>query len=447
MLRRHLQVALVTAVACSLVLPAMAEEKKVPQKRALEKLVGKLYEEEGYDTTRREEVFLEIDEVLSKKDGMEALAVPSFWVEAIHTGRFSKRRGETAKRIAENKIEFQLRNNAKGSANVAFHGGTKYSAKKAASPLYLAVLEEGQDAKAYVKNLVETQPLLKENWIVAAVAADAKTFPVLKDPTVVIKPLVQLREWFNVDSNHWFVEGSGATCGPVQTLATSLIPDRVAGIVLRNPTEAITSSNSAMTTAFVLQSDAGAAVGEAWTKLDETHNKAVAAGAEGETAMIEWLTTHPGRKLPKSYSFETTITTDNSSGTDWTGTLRIVSPGKHGEKTIVGVDYDREANKVSVSGENLNEFILYMNDELLDLDKEVTVEVNGEVVAKKVFVRQMRDMFDYADSIGEFGRVFPSSFRGTVPTKIEAAPEEGEKKDGDGGNEGGEGGKEEGGDK
>jgi hypothetical protein len=98
-----------------------------------------------------------------------------------------------------------------------------------------------------------------------------------------------------------------------------------------------------------------------------------------------------------------------------------------------------------------------MNDDLLDLGKAVSIVVNGEEVVNKVFERRMREMFEVADIFGEFGRLFPSQYRGVVKTAVPAATDDkpegdGEKKDGekpDGDEEGGdkESGDKEGGDK
>ena len=433
MLRRHLQVALVTAIALGTTLPLQAADKKVPEQKKLEKLVASLYETDSNESAEREEIYLLIDKVLGKKKGnMAALAAPGFWAHSIHAGRFSKRRGETPKKVKEKKVEFELRNGGNGFATVAFHGAAKYS-KKVSHPYLFVLLEEGQDAKAYVKNLVETRPELKAGWIVAAAAEDSKTFPVSKDPSVALPVIVHLtRSWFNVDSDRWFLEGSGKMSSVIQELACTLIPDRVAGVVLRNPTEAKASHNAAMTTAFVLHDEAGKAVAEAWNKLDETHNKSAVAGAEGEAAVLAWLLGHAGRKLPKSYSFETTMKKQPPHNPDWTGSLRVISPGEYDKRTQIDVDYDREKNTVSVAAENLSEFILYMNDELLDLDKEVSVSVNGEVQITKIFERRMRDMFETASILGEFGQVYPSSYRGTVKSNItEAAADSDKKEDGD----------------
>jgi hypothetical protein len=102
--------------------------------------------------------------------------------------------------------------------------------------------------------------------------------------------------------------------------------------------------------------------------------------------------------------------------------MNIQSPGKRGVPTKVTVKYMKDSNTVDIQSDNLGEFWIYMNDDLLDLDKEVAIFANGTQLAKKVFERNLRDMIDIADRVGEWGRMFPAHYRGVVPTKIVAPP-------------------------
>jgi hypothetical protein len=63
-----------------------------------------------------------------------------------------------------------------------------------------------------------------------------------------------------------------------------------------------------------------------------------------------------------------------------------------------------------------------MNDDLLNLDNEIVVFVNGTQIAKRVFERDLRQMLMIADTYGEWGRMFTARLRGVVPAKIVAPP-------------------------
>ena len=84
---------------------------------------------------------------------------------------------------------------------------------------------------------------------------------------------------------------------------------------------------------------------------------------------------HPGSPIPtKAY---------------WLG----VPPTAVEEGTYVRAEIDRATNKVKVEGQGVRSVTLYFNDVLLDLDKPITVELNGQ--AQEVVV--VRSLDDYLD--------------------------------------------------
>ena len=93
------------------------------------------------------------------------------------------------------------------------------------------------------------------------------------------------------------------------------------------------------------------------------------------------------------------------------------------------VSYDRDASAVTIDGENIGEFVVYMNDDLLDLDKPISVNCNGSELVTKVFERDLQEIFVTADTWGEYGNIFTASYRGFAPASI-AAPEEGRRGEG-----------------
>jgi hypothetical protein len=264
-------------------------------------------------------------------------------------------------------------------------------------------------------------------WVIVAIA-DSDEFPISKDPSVALRPFAEIRERFSTDANRWYLEGVGGACDAVQKAASSdFLSVRLTGLVLRGPATAVTTANSALYSTLVVHgktSTDGAAAFEAYKKIDEKTNAAIvlddvlAVNAPNEQ-VLGWLAQHSRRMSPNSYTYVTTLT-DAGGGEPWTGSIHIQSPGKRGVPTKLTVKYLRESNTVDIQCENLGEFYLYMNDELLDLDKEVAVFVNGTQIAKKGFERDLRTMIEIGDTWGEWGRMFPARFRGVVPTKIVA---------------------------
>lgn len=77
---------------------------------------------------------------------------------------------------------------------------------------------------------------------------------------------------------------------------------------------------------------------------------------------------------------------------------------------------------VAITGDNLAEGILLLNDDLLDLDREVAVTVNGTEVWKGVPRRQVRTALYWIGQSGERTLFAPTEIRFTVPTAAAAAP-------------------------
>jgi hypothetical protein len=442
-LRLGLGFALVAVAALLAAGTASAGGTKVPNGDAIKAKIEKLYNGTipPDDNAGREKIFVEIDKLLSKDTKNVALKTPDFWVEAIQEGRFAggKRPTGKLKATVSEDIDISTRDakpdDKPTKAKMCYRAGALVNPTKPC-PLLITILPKEMDGKptdpkAYLEATWVANDDVAKNWIVVAIA-ESPEFPVTKDPAVVLRPFKEILDRFNTDANRWYLEGVGSECGPVQTAASQFLAHRLAGVILRGPTAPITSVNTALYPTVVVHGKTaadGAAVFAAYQKIDPAANaEVVLDDVNTLTALndqvIAWIAAHPKRVLPPTYTFVTTIT--DTDGELWTGSLNIVSPGKRGQPTKITVKYIRDdpatklPNTVDIQCENLGEFWLYMNDDLLDLDKEVAVFVNGTQLAKKVFDRDLRHMIDAADSVGEWGRVFPARFRGVVPNKIVA---------------------------
>ncbi len=429
--------------------PPAAADVKVYKGDDLRKKINKLYGDiSPDDAQKREEMFVEIDGTLVNDKKNEALKTPAFWVEAIQVGRFAGKLpgrggGKKGDKVQSSEVEVvypdaKTGKQVPGKASFVYYAGPLYSKIKPA-PLVVAVLERGADPKAWLENAWIANDDAKKEFVLAAVA-ESDAFPVTKDPTLVTFVFMQMRDLFNVDSNRWYLEGVGAATGPVQQAAANVLADRLAGVILRGPTAAVTTGNVKMYPTTVVYTKAVAecaTAAEALKALDERNTLIEVADVASVNAanadVVNQLKTGGGRTLPSEYTWTTTLT--ETQGEPWTGSLLIVSPAKRGSPTRVTVKYLKDSNAIDIQPENLGEFVVYMNDDLLDLDKEVAVFVHGTQVVKQKFERDFRRMLEDADERGEYGRVFTASYRGVVPTKIEA-PAAG---DADKGPEGGDG--------
>jgi len=406
---------------------------KVPNAEEIKKVVAKLYDGDipFKSSTDREKAFIEIDNLMKKDKGGVAMKTPEFWVEAIQTGRFKgKKQPAEVKKTKSEDIEITTRDDKTTKAKLWYHAGALVNASKPC-PVLLTVLEKGADAKAYLDATWEANKDVAADWVVGAIAISDE-FPLTKESRIVGIPFIQLRDLYNTDANRWYLEGVGNACNEVQTAACQVMAHRIAGLVLRGATKAVTNSNTALyPTLLVHCKQTGDKPGpdalafEEYKKIDATNNEelivddlpSITAPNDG---VVAWFAKHPQREMPTSYKWTTTLT-DQGDGEAWAGTLNIQAPTKRNQPTTVSIKYLRDTNTVDIQCENLGECLLYMNDTLLNLDKPVTVVVNGKANASntnKLMERSLRDMFVLADSESEWGRVFTASTRVVVPTAI-----------------------------
>jgi hypothetical protein len=444
---RALVAALITAAAAVATvggsIDASAAGDKVPEADKIRKRIERLYNgETNLDSAAdKEKIYIEIDSILKQDKKGLALRAPDFWADAVQEGRFpgSKKLklGKTKTVVLED-LEIDARDGKKSKAKIAYRAGSFVKAA-ASCPLILAILERGEDPKAYVET---TWPAADEKgapteigktWVVAAMSI-ADEFPADKDPLLVVQPFLYLWNKYPLDMNRWYLEATGNACEPVQTFAANNFSTRLAGLVLRGPSKPVTTSNSACFPALVVYSETskeGPVVFEAYKALEANKKAEEKFNEELKLAdvpsvkaksdqIIAWLGRHPKRQWLKDATYVATIS--DTEGEKWNGSFYIEVPAKRGQPTKVSVKYLRDSNTVDIQCDNLGQFTVYMNDELLDLDKEVAIFVNGTQVEKKVFDRNYRTMFELADAVGEYGHMFLAKYPGVVSSKIAAPP-------------------------
>jgi hypothetical protein len=403
----------------------------VPKGDDIKKKLAPLYNGEiaPENFSGRAGVLVEVGKILDKDKGNVALKTADFWTDAIQEGRFTnpKKPLGAKNKVTSDELEITLKDGKKVKTKMWYRAGAMVSGSKPA-PLVVSVLDKDTDPQNYLATAWgDAKSDYGKDWVLVAIV-EGDTFPCESDSKLLVYPFKQIVEHFNIDANRWFLEGVGAAANGVQVAATEYMSHRLAGLVLRDPAKAIVNETSVLYPTIVVRgktSEAGKAVFEAYKKIDEKNNAeavvddlpTVKLPNEGLNA---WIAQHPRRVLPTVFPWVTTFT--ETDGEPWTGCVAILAPGKRGEKTKLTVKYLRETNTIDVQCENLGEFYVYMNDNLLDLDKEVTVLVNTEPNAKKRVERIFKDAIDTADQWEEYGRIFTASIRCVVPVKIAPPP-------------------------
>jgi hypothetical protein len=67
---------------------------------------------------------------------------------------------------------------------------------------------------------------------------------------------------------------------------------------------------------------------------------------------------------------------------------------KKDERPLLTVKADPDENQITVTSRSVSEVWIYLNDYLVDLDKEVTFVINGKKMEGHLFQRSVRSLWD-----------------------------------------------------
>lgn len=192
--------------------------------------------------------------------------------------------------------------------------------------------------------------------------------------------LVQVLEKYHVDTDRMYVEGKGSGGEAAAWLGT-MNPQLFAAIGVRaaNP-------------------DANRHVVSNLLSTD----RMFVVGGPGETDPAEISTARVARHLlsrtRKLYGPELSYETFDARlfrRSAWCILDTADADPALGTRARIKASLDRPANRVKVEAENVSSFRIYLNDLLLDLDRPVTVVVNGEVLVQKKVERNLQFMLNH----------------------------------------------------
>lgn len=422
------------ALCGSALLAVEAEAADVKNAAELKKVLKSLFADTEDDPGAVAAYSNEIGAILAKDPKGTALRDPKFWSDAIKEVRYTGKvfKSKSIKVVTKGEFSAWTPDGKELKVPYAIHGGAAYSPKVAA-PVLLCVIEKGGAVEDHVKSWIANEEIQKQ-WIVAAVAA-SDAYDLQKHPFLLAYLFDTVRRSFNTDPNRYYVEGVGAASKDAQLAADQGIPDRVAGLILRNPADFVAGPNATVFSTAVVHGPEGAEKAQAvlakFRELNAERNVAVAApdtaSVTGTCApLVEWLKGHKGRALPANYSWATTFT--DTTGAAFTGNLFIHNPIARGKPSTVKVDVRRDSNTVSIECDNVSDVEFFASDDSLNLDSEIAFFINGAEVAKKKLTREHSTLIRTINELGEYGRVYTATWRGSVPAKPAAeAPKDGGK--------------------
>lgn len=440
MLRRSILATAAVVVGAALVsatAPLAAETKAPKDATKLKDGIRKLYTKfEMSESIARNEVMVELQQVVAGNKKENALKFPQWWAEQIVEAGYSgdkwvKGTASTKKTEKGDVVLYPKGSDRPVKTQFAYRGPNTYS-KTRSAPLLLSFVDSKTDAKAWLEKSWAANEDIAKEWVLAAISESEALDPA-KDPIAAYRVVDVLLRQYNVDPNRVFIEGVGSAAKTAQILAATGVADRIAGIILRSPQEFAMNVNAgAFQTIVVHGPEATEKPLAVVSKVNEVcgENHAVALAAPDFATvdgmcqgLVDWLKAAKPRTLAASYSWVTTMDKDGNCPAPFTGTLNIQAPNKRDEPTTVKVQFRRDSNTVDITSTNLGEFVLCLNDDLIDLDKEVVVTVNSKETLRRTFVREVQTLIEQADVFAEYGRVFPVTARVIVQSAAPAAAE------------------------
>lgn len=229
---------------------------------------------------------------------------------------------------------------------------------------------------------------------------------------------------YNIERNRLYLDcGRGASGFGLRFM--TMFPDRFAGAVLREPVEVDDLRLGSLhgIPILLLRTAATAAVVDGLKKrLDEISpgTTTVLDAADeyphrGSTVAIEdWLKDKKRNVLPTKVVIEPNH--DQFNRAYWAD-IDVADPlltAPADKKPRLECQVDRSANRITVKAVGVERFTLFLNDDLVDLDKEFTVVVNDKAVTEKK-TRQFRDLKDRVVVRNDWECLFPVMFSTAVP--------------------------------
>lgn len=229
------------------------------------------------------------------------------------------------------------------------------------------------------------------------------------------------------DRARLFLDCGRGNCGFGLRFA-SVFPTRFAGVVLRHPVlpeDIRFGSLTGMPVLLLKSAKTAEAVAALQAKLDALHAGAVtviettdeyphkAAAAEIEA----WMQKQKRNIAPTKVVIEPNH--DRFKNAYWVeiGKMEDLSRLALADRPRIEVTADRANNRLVVQARGIEAFTLYLNDDLLDLDKEFSVVVNDKAVSEK----RTRDIFRLEQQLmqrKDWEFLFPVKFDSFVPKPV-----------------------------
>jgi len=299
---------------------------------------------------------------------------------------------------------------------------------KGALPLILIACDSGESPTDHL-NKFWSDPALREASFLVALELGAKTesWGVFGTPDApggpftLMTALGMLQKDLPVDLNRTFLVGSGKAYAAVEATAASF-PQQFAGLIGIGDVVPVDLANYEnfrnLPTLFTRDAEGVKSIQQKLGELGFANCTLTPKAADGGGESVEgtpadtwaWVTKGARTAYPTQVSFAPK--SDYARSAYWISLEGITV--SEGPKVVASVD--RASNTVTIEASKVANLVVYLNDELLDLEKPVMLVVNGKSFERTV-ERSAVEMVKNQYSVGDWGRVFTSSVIQDVPAK------------------------------
>lgn len=242
----------------------------------------------------------------------------------------------------------------------------------------------------------------------------------------------QVQRDLNVDRERLFVDAGDGACAFAVRLA-SYFPNRFAGLVLREPVDVTQElrlgSLTGLPILLISSDDTKDACSALAGKLNELQadsctvieGKGKYPFKESQGDVDAWIKDIRRRLTPTRVVIEPNHDAFNDAYWVLLGVTEPLAGLPDEQKPRIVVEADKANNRIKVEARGVVDFMLLLNDDIVDLGKEFTVDVNGTLFKEKrdrsltFLVEKMQEQFDPTWT-------FTTSFATTVPKSSPPAP-------------------------
>lgn len=289
---------------------------------------------------------------------------------------------------------------------------------KGSLPLILVACDSGEKPAAHL-DAHWNDAALRESAILVALdlGNSAESYGIFGDSSSpggalqLTTAMSLLQRELPVDCNRRYLVGSGKGFAAVEATATSY-PQFFAGLIGIGDVAATDLGDlenfRALPTLFLSGGD-GAKAMEA--KLAEYGYGNCTLESEATVAKAwEWVEKNPRSAYPAHLTFAPKR--DNAKFLHWIN----ISGFQSAESPRIDAKADKESNTITIEADKIAQLVVYLNDEIVDLEKPVRFSVNGTVHEQTV-TRNAPDMIKNQYFAGDWGRVFTGVVSLDVPAK------------------------------